>query len=190
MGFRLCLYSRHQDSATITRVTSRTGGAGEVRTECVDRSYAWNSTAGRPDTEYSYRSEVVSRSGNWLAGTCLPALVRLAGKPVLPTVDFGIPQHRSWRGSPSLMSSQPTVSRAFSGRITGYRESARERRSSWRVHRNIDVLTALSCGGTFSDNAVMARSHCHGPSVRRMGRKRGSPGGGWRGVKERRFVQR
>lgn len=190
MGFRVCLYSRHQDSATITRSHRAPEGAGEVRTEWVDRSQAWDSTADRPDTGYARRLEATGRPGKWLARTCLPALVPLAGKPVLAAVDFGIPKPRSWRGSTSPMGSQPIVFAKFLGRLTRCRAFARELRRSLRIRRSTSVLTALSYGGTFSDNAVMATSHRHGPSVRRMARKRGSPTGGWRWVKERRFVQR
>ena len=190
MGFRLCLYSRHQDSATITRSHRAPEGAGEVRTEWVDRSHAWDSTAGRPDTEYAHRLKVVSRSGKRPVGTCIPALVPPVGKPVLAAVDFGIPKPRSWRGSTSAVSSQPTVLSAFSNRLTGYRAFAWERRGRLRIRRNSGILTALSCEGTFSDNAVMATSHCHGPSVRRVARKRVLPAGDWGWVKEQRFVQR
>jgi hypothetical protein len=190
MGFRVCLYSRHQDSATITGSHRAPEGAGAVRTEWVDRSQAWDSTADRSDTGYARRLEAINGPGKWLARTCLPALVPLAGKAVLAAVDFGIPKPRSWRGSTSPMGSQPIVSEKLSGRLTGCRAFARELRDSLRTHRNSSILTALSCEGTFSDNAVIATSHCHGPSARRMARKRGSPAGGWRGVKKRRFVQR
>ena len=161
-----------------------------MRTEWVDRSRAWDSTASGPHTGYARRIEAVRQSGKWLAGSCLPALVSLVAEPVLAAVDFGIPQHRSWHCGRSPMSSQHTVSTTLSGRLTGCRTFAREPQSGLRIRCNISVLTALSCGGTFSDNAVMATSRSHRPSVRRMARKRGSPAGGWRGVKERRFVQR
>ena len=158
-------------------------------TEWVDRSHAWDSTAGRPDTEYARRIEVVSRSGKWPAGTFAPVLVRLAGKPLLAAGFWDIPAPFLARQY-KPMGSQPTVSGTLSGRLTGCRPFARELRGSPRIRRNIGVLTALSCGGRFSDNAVMARSRRHRPSVRRMVRKRGSPAGDWRCVKERRLVQR
>jgi hypothetical protein len=161
-----------------------------VRTEWVDRSHAWNSTASRPDIGSVCRIDAVRWSGERLARTRLPALTPPGGQPVLTAVDFGIHQRRSWRGGSGPIGSQLTVSTDFSGRLMGNRMVAREPRRSSRGHRNISVLTALSCGGTFSDNAVMARSRCHGPSVRRVARKRGSPAGGWRWVKGRRFVQR